>query len=181
MKDEPDIDDKPTLPVSPTTGLDPEVRNFMSRMMAGYESAHRTIAEMAENMSKTAIEAQNATSRAIQMQLKYAEEREELVSKRHKRDLEAQESAQRQASFGQLTGDLRAIALLGLKKYIGIPLTGNDTHGLQDLLKTMSPEQIEKLMTEGTLQLTMAQRQSLMMVLSSLAEGEKKQLPEAAE
>jgi len=174
------------LPVSPSTGLDPEVRQFFSRVMAGYEAAHRTIADMAELMAKSASEAQSATTRAIQFQVKLAEEREELISKRHRRDLEAMAAKQRQEAIGELSTDVRSVLKLAAKKFMGIPLTGNDSHGLTDLLSTMTGEQIEALMTSGTLQLSPGQRQLLASTLTSLAESEAKktppaELPEAAE
>lgn len=179
------IDDEetlpPTLPVSPATGLDPEITKFLSRMMAGYEAAHRTIADMAETASKSTAELHKAVTSAIQIQMKAAEEREELISKRHKRDIEAAEAAQRSQNFGELTRDFRSVAMLALKKFAGIPLTGNDSHGLQDFLKTVTPEQIEKVVTTGTLQLSPGQVQTLAATLSSLAENEAKQLEPKAE
>lgn len=170
-------DEKPTIPVSPSTGLDPEVRQFLSRMMAGYEAAHRTIADMSESMARAAKEAQDATAKAIQMQLKFAEEREEMLSKRHVRELEAKQAEIRTEAFAKVTADVRAALMLTAKKYLGLPLSGNDSHGLQDLLSTLSGEQIDSVMTEGRLELTVAQRQLLASTLTSLAEDEQKAKP----
>jgi N-acyl-D-aspartate/D-glutamate deacylase len=167
-------DDEPMIPVSPSTGLDPEVRQFMSRVMVGYEAAHRTIADMAELMAKSASESQAATVRAIQLQMQLAEEREELLSKRHKRDLEAKNALALQESRKELMREGTVAVKLALKKFLGVPLTGNDSHGLQDLLASLSGEQIDGLMTTGSVTLSDAQRQALMMTLTSLAESEKK-------
>jgi hypothetical protein len=181
---DPENDLPPTLPVSPSTGLDPEVRQFMSRVMAGYEAAHRTIAEMAELASKSTAELHRAVTSAIQMQMKAAEEREELISKRHKRDLEAAEAQKRQENSAAMMRDVRSVLMLAGKKYLGVPLSGNDSHGLQDLLSTMSPEQIESVITTGSLQLSPAQQQLLAATVISIGDAKAKELeqkPEAAE
>lgn len=173
----------PTLPVSPATGLDPEIRQFFSRVMAGYEAAHRTIADMAEQASKSTAELHKAVANAIHMQMKAAEEREELISKRHKRDLEAAAAQEAQAARALVTRDVRTVLLLAGKKYLGVPLTGNDSHGLQDLLATMTPEQVDAAMTSGTIQLSDAQRHMLMSTIAELGDAEKATLeaPKAAE
>lgn len=170
--DETEAIERALIPVSPATGLDPEIRQFLSRMMTGYESAHRTIADMAATQSQSTAELHKAVASAIAMQLRAAEEREELISKRHKRELEAQESAQRKATFGKLSSDFHNVAMLALKRFMGIPLTGNDSHGLQDLLASLTPEQQDGMMAL----LTDAQRQTLIATLSSLAETESKKL-----
>jgi hypothetical protein len=184
MNDDDEKDVAPTLPVSPNTGLDPEIRQFFSRVMAGYEAAHRTIADMAEQASKSTAELHKAVTSAIQMQMKAAEEREALISKRHKRDLEDAAAQEAQANRAAVMRDARTVLLLAGKKYLGVPLTGNDSHGLQDLLATMTPDQVDAAMTSGTIQLSDAQRHLLMSTLASLGDAEKAleaPKPEAAE
>lgn len=159
-----------------------EMRQFSSRIMVGYESAHRTIAEMAELMSKSASESQAATVRAIQLQMRVAEEHEELISKRHKRELDAKNALALAESRQALTRDATTVLKLAAKKWLNVPITGNDSHGLQDLLASLSGEQIDSLVTTGNVQLSDAQRQALLMTLTSLEESEKKnQQPAAAE
>lgn len=171
------------LPVSPNTGLDSEIRQFMGRIMVGYEAAHRTIADMSEANNKSVAELHKAVTTAIQLQMKAATEREELISKRHKRDLEMVEAAQQQETRATLLKDVRSILLLAGKKYLGVPLSGNDSHGLQDLLTTMTPEQIENVVATGQLQLTPAQQQLLAATIMSIAETKELEAkkPEAAE
>jgi len=178
-----DEDDKipVALPVSPSTGLDPEVRQFMSRVMAGYEAAHRTIADMARDSNKSTVELHKAVHSAIAMQMRAAEEREELISKRHKRDLEAAAAQQQQATAAELKGDVRSILMLVAKKYFGIPLTGNDSHGLNDLLSTMTPDQVQSVIETGHLQLTSAQQQLLAETIISIGDAEAKKLEPKAE
>lgn len=181
--------DLPTMPdnalaVSPSTGLDPEVRQFLSRIMAGYEAAHRTIAEMSQDARAGQRELHAALSKLLETQLRVQEEREELISRRHRRELEAQLTAEKVRQGAELSGDIRALLKLGVKKWAGIPLTGDDSHGLQDLLASMTGEQVETLVTTGSVTLTMAQRQALLSTLNSLSEAEEKKLaakPEAAE
>lgn len=173
----------PLLEVSPSTGLDPEIRQFLSRMMAGYEAAHRTIADMSADARAGQRDLHSALSKLLETQLRIAEEREELISKRHRRDLEAQMAADKMRAHAELSGDVRALLKLGAKKWAGIPITGDDSHGLQDLLASLSGEQVEGLMATGSVTLTMAQRQSLLSTLNSLAETETEKAlpPKAAE
>ncbi len=170
----------PSIEVSPSTGLDPEIRQFVSRVMAGYEAAHRTISEMAAQASAGQRELHTALSKLLETQLRVAEEREELISKRHKRDLEAEIAAEKMKQHAELSSDVRALLKLGAKKWAGIPITGDDSHGMQDLLASLSAEQVEGLMSSGSVTLTMAQRQSLLSTLNSLAESESKALPPKA-
>jgi len=188
---DPDDDELPAIvPVSPSTGLDPEIRQFVGRVMQGYESAHRTVATLCETLSLRAEKAEAMVARSLELQLKLAEEREELISRRHRRELEAEAAKQRQESFGAVSRDFRALMLLLGKRFAGIPLSGNDSHGLQDLLGTITPDQVEVAMTSGTLTLSPAQRHMLAATLSSIASAEVKNeteagkaglLPEAAE
>lgn len=164
----------PTMPVSPATGLDPEIRQFMSRLMAGYEAAHRSVVDLCETLSKRAEQAEGCAARALELQVKLAEEREELLSKRHRRELEAEIAKEHSQHVAELMRDFKSVLLLAGKKYFGVPLTGNDSHGLQDLLATMSAEQIESVMATGKLELSVAQRSLLASTLSSLAENEEK-------
>lgn len=162
------------IPVSPSTGLDSEIRSFMGRIMTGYESAHRTIAEMAEMMSKAAAESQAATVKAIRMQMQVADELEEIRSKKHKRELEAKAEEANRANRQALMQQGQVVLALAAKKWLGIPLTGDDSHGLQDLLKSMTPDQLDSLMQTGSIQLNDAQRQALMLSVASLGEAEAK-------
>lgn len=169
-----DTEPSPALPVSPSTGLDPEVRGFLSRIMAGYESAHRTIVEMAQQMSRQTQLAQEAAAKALQMQMQLTEERELLQSKRHQRQMEMlreKNSAEVHAALGR---DLSGLVKLAIKRWAGIPLTGDDSHGLQDFLQSMSPDQVSELMSTGQIQLTEVQRIQLANVFGSLLEAEQK-------
>jgi hypothetical protein len=150
--------------------FDADMVRFMARLMAGYESAHRTVVDSFQILAKRAEQAEAIASRAIEMQLRLAEEREELLSKRQHRDLEAKVAAQRQESVAQLSTDVRTLLMLTGKKFLGVPLSGNDSHGLQDLLKSFSSDQIDELMSSGQLQLSVAQRHLLASTLSSMAE-----------
>lgn len=174
--------DKPLLPesavVSPSTGLDSELRAFMARLMTGYEAAHRRVADLCDTMAARAEKAEGATARALELQLRLAEEREELISARHRRELETENARRRHEAFADVTRDVRALLPLVGKKLLGAPLTGNDSHGLQDLLSSMTPEQIASVIETGELKLSHAQRQLLGATLASLASSEK---PEAAE
>lgn len=169
--------------VSPSTGLDSELRQFVGRVLTGYESAHRRMADLCETMAKRAESAERVASEALESRIRLAVELEDAISQRHQRDLAAQMAQQRSAAFAEVTRDVRAIAPLALKRLLGIPITGNDSHGLKDLLGTLSGDQVEKLMSDGTLTLSMGQRQLLMNVLTSFAADEKKleAKPEAAE
>lgn len=163
----------PPMQVSPNSGLDPEIRQFVSRVMAGYEAAHRTVADLCEVLSKRAETAEGIAARSLELQMRLAEEREELLSRRHKRELETRQQEMREAASVELKRDAKAILMLAGKKFLGIPLTGNDSHGLQDLLATMTGEQIDSVVTSGSLQLSEPQRQLLMQVFMSLSAAEK--------
>lgn len=168
------------MPVCPATGLNPEVRQFMSRLMAGYEAMHRSQQSMIDMLATRLEKSESAAAKFLELQLRLAEEREELVSKRHRRELETEAARASQENSAALMKDLRSMALLVGKKFVGVPLSGNDSHGLQDLLSTMSLEQVEKVMSTGVLELSMGQRQLLASTLSSLAQAEESK-PEAAE
>lgn len=163
-----------------------ELRQFNSRLMTGYESSHRRTMELCEMLAARLEGAEKATARVLELQVRVAEEREELISQRHRRDLESELAKQKSASFAALAGDVRSLTPLVLKRLLGIPLTGNDSHGLQDLLATLEPAQIGEVIETGVLKLTVGQRQLLTSTLSSLGESEAKRsapavVPEAAE
>jgi len=161
-----------------------EMVRFMSRLMAGYEAAHRTVVDSFAILAARTEKAEAIAARAIEMQLRLAEEREELLSKRQHRELEAKVAAQRQESVAQLSTDVRTLLMLTGKKLLGVPLSGNDSHGLQDLLKSFEPAQIDELMSSGQLQLSVAQRHLLASTLSSMAElppAPAEDAPKAAE
>lgn len=160
------------IPPIPDGGIDPQWTSFVSRLMAGYEAAHRRVIEMYELQGRRLQDADTATARAIEMQLKMAAELEDLISRRHERELATEHARARAQALGDITRDVRAIAPLALKKLLGVPLTGNDSHGLQDLLTTLSPEQLDGVMTSGELKLSPAQQQALVHVLGSLAQKE---------
>jgi hypothetical protein len=173
MTDRDDLTLPDTAVVSPSTGLDSELRAFMGRLMTGYEAAHRRVADLCDTMAARAEKAEGATARALELQIRLAEEREELISRRHQRELEADAARQRQNAFSDVTRDVRSLLPLIGKKLLGAPLTGDDSHGLQDLLTTMSADQIASVIETGTLQLSQAQRQLLGATLASLASTER--------
>lgn len=162
-----------------TAPLDGELRAFMGRLMTGYEAAHRRVVDLCDTLAARAEKAESATARVLELQLRLAEEREELISARHRRELETNAALQRQRAFADVSRDVRALVPLIGKKLLGAPLTGQDSHGLQDLLSTLSTEQVGQVIESGTLQLSPAQRQLLGATLASLADGEAK--AEAAE
>lgn len=164
------------VPPPSSSALDPEMRAHISRLMSGYEQAHRVLAEFAESMMAQVRSSNEATAKALEMQLRLAEEREELISRRHRREIETEESKQRQQGFAEIGRDLRALLTLGGKKALGVPLTGDDSHGLQDFLKQLSSEQFDALMTTGTLQLSPPQRMLVGGIIQSFAEAERKKL-----
>ena len=108
-----------------------------------------------------------------------------MLSQQHKRDLEATAAKEQQARLNEFFREGALALKLAGKRYLGIPVTGNDSHGLQDLLASFSGEQIDAAVTTGTVQLTPAQQQTLLASFASLAENEAKKLeppkPEAAE
>lgn len=171
--------DPPSLPTSASTGLDAEVRQFMSRLMLGYEAAHRQVTDMSLLLAKRAEQAEEMVARSLKLQMQIAEEREDLISQRHKRELESAAAKQRADAHALIGREIKALLPLVGKKLLGVPLTGNDSHGLQDLLASMSSEQIESVMSTGKLEFSMAQRELLASTLSSLAEREQKQLEPA--
>lgn len=152
-----------------------EQRAFSSRVMTGYEAAHGKVIEMADTLSRTAKDAQDAVSKSLTMQMSVVEERERLMSRNHTRELEAQAAQQKMRASGELTREFHLLLKLIAKKYfLGVPLTGNDSHGLQDLLQSMSPDQLETLMVSGQITLTPSQRQMLAATVMSLGEAEAK-------
>lgn len=164
--------------------VDAELRQFMSRLMAGYEAAHRRVADLCETMAQRAEKAEAIAARSLELQVRLAEEREELLSKKHQRQLEADAARKRQEAFADVTRDVRALVPLVGKRLLGIPLTGNDSHGLKDLLETLTAEQIASVIEHGRLELSQGQRQLLASTLSSLASQEKpaeEERPVAAE
>lgn len=164
--------DADTLPIVPGE-LDPEMRAFMSRLMTGYESMARSCVSMADSAMARANAAEANAQKAIEARLKAVQEYEELLSQRHERDLSAQIAAHRVAAFGDIARDIRALAPLLLKKLLGAPLTGKDSHGMQDLINSMSEDQVEALMMRGELKLSEAQRHLMAATLMSLAEAEQ--------
>lgn len=171
------IDDiEPTMPAPAYDAT--EHRLFVQRLMTGYEGAHRRVADLCDVLSERLTHAESAMTRALEMQLRLAEEREELISRRHQRELAADAAAARQAAFAGVTQDVRALLPLVTKRLAGIPLTGSDSHGMQDLLTSMTGEQLDTLMTDGSLTLSIGQRQLLVGVLQSLGATEEKEAAE---
>lgn len=160
--------------VSPSTGLDSEIRGFMGRVMTGYEQAHRRMADLCETMAARAESAERLANQALEARMKLAIELEDAISQRHARELAADGARQKQEAFAQVASDVRAIGPLVLKKLLGIPITGDDSHGLTDFLKAIGEDRVEKLFTEGTLTLSLPERQLLASTLTSLAQDEAK-------
>lgn len=171
-------DEETTAPPMPVD-FGPEVLAFMSRLMSGYEQAHRRVADLCDMLSAQNAAAQAATTQALELQLKLAAEREELLSRRVEREAIQTIAKRREEAISDVARDVRALLPAVGKRLLGVPLTGDDSHGLQDLLATLSNEQIEAVMSKGELKLSVAQRSLLASVLGSLA-GEQPQ-PEAAE
>jgi hypothetical protein len=140
--------------------------------MAGYESAHRRVLDSNEQMAARLVATEGAMTRALELQIRLTEEYEKLLSLRHERELAAEQSRARSEAMTSITRDVRALAPIVAKKLLGVPLSGNDSHGLQDLLGSLSGEQLDAVMTSGKLELSEAQRQALAMTLGSLAEKE---------
>jgi hypothetical protein len=146
-----------------------EMRQFNSRLMAGYEAAHRTVTDVNQALLGRLEKSEENSIRAMQSRLELAEQKEELVSQRHKRELEAAEAENAARFRNEMKTDIKGLLTLGAKKFMGVPLTGNDSHGFQDLLKSMSGDQIQSAMETGTLQLTSGQQQLLVATISELA------------
>lgn len=149
-----------------------ELRQFNSRLMAGYEAAHRRLLDGYDAVSARLNSSEGAMTRALELQLKMTEEYERLLSLRHERELRAESARARSEALGQITRDVRALAPVVAKKLLGVPLTGNDSHGLQDLLASLDADQLDSIMTSGKLELSEAQRQALAATLGSLAQKE---------
>lgn len=160
-------------PQAQSAELSPDMRQFVSRLMAGYEAAHRRIVDIHDATLARLDRAESAAARAVDTQLKMAEEYERLVSLRHERELATQLTARKVEAFGSIAKDLRSLAPIALKRWLGIPLSGNDTHGMQNLLASLDEQQIEALMSRGELRLTEGQRMALAMVIGSIAEAEE--------
>jgi len=156
----------------PLEGVDPELRQFVTRLMAGYEAAHRRLLDGYDALASRLASSEGAMTRALELQLKMTEEYERLLSLRHQRELDAERARARNEAVTAITRDVRALAPVVAKKLLGVPLTGNDSHGLQDLLASLSSDQLDAVMTNGTLELSDAQRQALVATLGSLAEKE---------
>lgn len=165
--------EQPPTELSAPEFFSAEFRAFFSRVLTSHESLVRRVVEGAEEREKRADRLEAALERSIEARLEAVAEREDLLSQRHHRDLEAAAAKQRSEAFSEVTRDIRALAPLVLKKFMGVPLTGNDSHGLTDLLGSMSDEQLMHVMTTGQLQLTIGQRQLLGQTIMSLAEAEK--------
>lgn len=154
--------------------IDAEYRLFVGRLMTGYESAHRRVADLCDTLAARLEQAEGTVSRALDMQLKLAQEREELLSARHQRDLESEMVRQRGEVFSDIGRDVRSLLPIAAKKFLGAPLTGDDSHGLQALLSTFSGDQIEQIIVDGQLKLSDSQRILLGSVFADLGKtGEK--------
>lgn len=153
--------------------IDAEYRLFVGRLMTGYESAHRRVADLCDTLSARLEQAEGTVARALDMQLKLAAEREELLSARHSRELEARLVEQRGEVIADIGRDVRSLLPLAAKRFLGAPLTGNDSHGLQALLSTFDEQQVEDIIVGGQLKLTEGQRLLLGAVFQDLAKSEK--------
>jgi hypothetical protein len=158
-----------------SSALDADVRLFVGRLMSGYEAAMRSMRDMSEASLQRAKDAEALATKTLNAQILMVAEREKLLSLQHKRDLEAVESAARVEMMQEVKGKLVALVPLLLKRLAGIPLTGDDSHGLQDFLGSLSGDQLGRLMQEGTLTLDEAQRELLLQTLGSLAAAEQKE------
>lgn len=149
--------------------FDSEVRQFMTRLMAGYETMSRRMADHADMLAEQVRTAQLAASRSLELQLQLQSEREDLISRRHERELMAQAAAQKSEAMHSLLADLKALAPLAVKKALGAPLTGSDSHGLQDFLSSLTPAQVEGVLGDGSITLTPGQRMLMAEVFMSLS------------
>jgi len=156
-----------------------EQNQFTNRLMLGYEGAHRRVADLCDMLTAQLKNANEITTRALDQQVRLAELQEDLLSQRHQRELAAKAAANKEQAFAELARDARVIIPLALKRLVGIPITGNDSHGLQDFLATMTPEQQENLFSKGELKLSVAQLQLLTSVLTSFAAQEAKKAEES--
>jgi hypothetical protein len=155
-----------------------EVRQFNSRLMTGYEAAHRRVADHSDTLAAQNAELNRIAAKALEMQVKLVAEHEEMLSRRHERDIAATLAKQKAEAWGAMARDARVVGTLAVKRLAGIPITGNDSHGLQDVLASLTGEQIDSAMTTGKLQLTESQRAAIGQIFASLAEGEKAQAAE---
>lgn len=150
-----------------------DARAFMSRVMTGYEGMVRRVCDMAEHASARTERLELALQRSIDAQLEAVKEREELLSLRHQRDLDSKIAEKKVEAIGDLAGDVRALAPLVFKQFMGIPISGDDSHGLSDFLNAMGEDKVYQLMTTGKLELSMAQRHQLGQTIMSLAAAER--------
>lgn len=157
------------FPPNAPLDLGPEVVRFVGRLMTGYEAAHRRVGDLCDTIMARLNEAESVAARSLEMQIRVASEREELLSARHQREMEAELVRQRGEAVNDIARDVRSLLPLAAKRLMGAPITGNDSHGLQDLLGTMSEQQVEDVMLKGELKLSPGQRQLLAAVLQDLA------------
>lgn len=151
-----------------------EQRKLNERMFAHAETAWRRLESQNDMLQAQVKVSYETTERALKMQVELAAQHENLLSQRHERDLASSLAQQKQSMIADLMSSLQALVPLGAKQLMGIKLTGNDSHGLQDLLKAFTPEQIEELVTTGKLTLNDAQRMLLVAIFQDLAEQERK-------
>lgn len=155
-----------------------ELRLFNGRLMTGYESAHRRVAEHSDTLAVQNAELNRIAATSLEMRVKLVGEHEEMLSRRTERDIASTLAKQKAEAWGAMARDARVVGTLAVKRLAGIPLTGNDSHGLQDLLNTMTPDQIEDVIVKGELKLTEGQRAMLAGTLTSLDASEKAQAAE---
>lgn len=155
-----------------------EVRQFNARLMTGYESAHRRLMDHTDMIATQNVELNRVVAKSLEMQVKLVADHEDMLSRRTERELAGMLAKAKAESIGAIARDARVVGMLAVKRLAGIPLTGNDSHGLQDFLATVTPEQIDELIGNGTLKVTEAQKAMLASTLMSLAENEKAQAAE---
>lgn len=149
-----------------------ELRLFNGRLMTGYESAHRRVAEHSDTLAIQNAELNRIAATSLEMRVKLVGEHEEMLSRRTERDIASTLAKQKAEAWGAMARDARVVGTLAVKRLAGIPLTGNDSHGFEDLLASMTNEQIDSIMQDGQLKLTEGQRAMLAQTLMSKAKAE---------
>lgn len=159
---------EPPDPLKALVTILSEQRKINERMMQHAETASRRLEAQNEMLLEQVKTAHDTATRALKMQVELAEQREDLLSRRHERELAATMAQNRERALAEVLATVQSLLPLGAKQLMGIKLTGNDSHGLQDLLKALGPEQLEQLVTTGKMELNDAQRFLLVSVIQDM-------------
>ncbi len=158
---------------SPVNVFVREQLGFVARLMTGYESMARKQVEIVDMLSARLDSAEKSRERQAQIHVDMLEAYESLINERHDRDLRTRESAQRQALAEDMTGELKALVPLVVKKLTRTPLTPGDAgSGIKDLVASLQGEQLDSLVTGKPVTFSLAQRELIVQIAGEEADKE---------